>query len=65
MGTKNNPKNRGDTGKKKIFDGKEIEPVVFYDTERKLKYLAAKVAKTNDVICGSSGEPLRWANIAD
>ena len=63
MGSKNNPKNRGNGSKKKIFNGKEIEPVVFYDTEKKIKYVSAKVSKSTEVICGKDGNPVRWDEI--
>lgn len=63
MGTKNNPKNRGDSGKKVVFDGKEVEPVMFYDTDRKISYLSVKVSKSNDVICDSDNNPIKWSSI--
>jgi hypothetical protein len=64
MGSKNNPKNRGTAEKKKVFNGKEIEPVVFYDTESKKKYLSAKVSKSTDIVCDKEGSPVRWEDIA-
>lgn len=65
MGTKNNPKNRGDSGKKVIFDGKEVEPVMFYDTDKKVSYLSAKVSKSNDIICNSDNDPIKWENVTN
>lgn len=63
MGSKNNPKNRGAESKKKNFNGKEVEPVVFYDTEKKIKYVSAKVSKSTEVICDKDGNPIRWDEI--
>ena len=63
MGSKNNQKNRGTESKKKVFNGKEIEPIVFYDTEKKLKYVSAKVCKSTEVICDKDGNPVKWADI--
>ena len=63
MGTKNNPKNRGDSGKKVVFNGKEVEPVMFYDTDKKINYLSAKVSKSNDVICDSNNNPIKWSSV--
>lgn len=63
MGSKNNPKNRGNSSKKKVLNGKELEPVVFYDTEKKLKYVSAKVSKSTEVICDKEGNPIRWNEI--
>ncbi len=65
MGTKNNPKNRGDSGKKVIFDGKEVEPVMFYDTDKKVSYLSAKVSKSNDIICNSDNDPIKWESVTN
>ncbi|MDR1425388.1 MAG: hypothetical protein LBI70_00105 [Rickettsiales bacterium] len=64
MGTKNNPKNRAGTSKNKTFDGKEVEPAVFYDFEKGISYLSAKTIKTNDIVCDSGGRPLKWKNIS-
>ena len=63
MGTKNNPKNRGDAGKKVVFEGEEVEPVMYYDTDKRLNYLSAKVSKSNDIICDSNNNPIRWESI--
>lgn len=63
MGSKNNPKNRGFVEKKKFYQGKEIEPVVFYDKENSKKYLSAKFCKTTDIICGNNGEPIKWEDV--
>jgi hypothetical protein len=63
VGTKNNPKNRAGTTKNRVFGGKEIEPALFYDFEGGTRYLSAKVTKTNDLICGGDGKPLKWKDI--
>jgi hypothetical protein len=63
VGTKNNPKNRVGASKNKVFGGKEIEPAVFYDFEKGARYLSAKITKTNDIICGDDGKPLKWKDI--
>lgn len=63
MGSKNNPKNRGSEVKKKVLNGKEIEPIVFYDTERKMKYVSAKVSKSTEVVCDKEGNPIKWNTI--
>ncbi|MDR2760397.1 MAG: hypothetical protein LBB09_00940 [Rickettsiales bacterium] len=65
MGSKNNPKNRGNAEKKKIVDGKEVEPIEFYDPEAKKNYLGAKFSKTTDIVCDKDGVPLRWGDISD
>ncbi|MDR2778035.1 MAG: hypothetical protein LBB13_00810 [Rickettsiales bacterium] len=64
MGTKNNPKDRMGADRNKVIGGKECEPALFYDFDRKIKYLSAKIAKTNDIVCGNDGLPLRWKEIA-
>lgn len=63
MGSKNNPKNRAGNVKKKVLNGKEIEPIVFYDTEKKLKYVSAKICKSVEVICDKEGNPVKWSDI--
>lgn len=63
MGSKNNPKNRGNVSKKKVLNGKEIEPVVFYDTEKHMKYVSAKVSKSIEVVCDKNGNPVKWSDI--
>ena len=65
MGSKNNPKNRGSGIKKKVFNGKELEPVVFYDTEKKIKYVSAKVSKSTEVVCDKEGNPVKWGDIVE
>lgn len=65
MGSKNNPKNRGAEGKKKTYNGKEIEPIMYYDTEKKQKYLSAKISKTADVVCDENRTPVKWDDIAN
>ena len=63
MGSKNNPKNRTGGDKKVMYNGKEIEPVVFYDTENKKKYVSAKYAKTSDIILDAKGNPIKIDDI--
>lgn len=63
MGSKNNPKNRAGNIKKKVLNGKEIEPIVFYDTEKKVKYVSAKICKSTEVICDKEGNPIKWSDI--
>jgi hypothetical protein len=65
MGSKNNPKNRGSNEKKKVFNGKEVEPVVFYNVENKQKYLSAKYVKTTDIVCDADGVPMHWKDIRE
>ena len=65
MGSKNNPKNRTGGDKKKVYNGKEIEPIVFYDTEKKKKYISAKYAKTSDIVLDGKGNPIKWDDIAE
>ena len=65
MGSKNNPKNRTGGDKKKVYNGKEIEPIVFYDTEKKKKYISAKNTKTSDIVLDGKGNPIKWDDIAE
>ncbi len=65
MGSKNNPKNRGSALKKKVVNGKEVEPIVFYDTEKKIKYVSAKVSKSIEVVCDKNGDPVKWSSIVE
>ena len=65
MGSKNNPKNRTGSDKKKMYNGKEVEPIVFYDTEKKKKYISVKYAKTSDIILDDKGNPIKWDDIAE
>jgi hypothetical protein len=64
VGTKNNPKNRAGSSRNKTFNGKEVEPAVFYDFENGTKYLSAKITKTNDIVFGGDGKPLKWKDIS-
>lgn len=65
MGTKNNPKNRAAKVEKKKFDGREIEPVLYYGMNSGHgKYMAAKFVGTIDMIADTSGKPLPWATFA-
>lgn len=64
MGTKNNPKNRGADGAKKMLQGKELEPVLYYGKYAGHgKYMAARFVKTNDMILDKNGKPLQWSEI--
>ena len=65
MGSKNNPKNRGTGNKNKVFNGKEVEPIMFVDPVNKKKYLSAKYLKTTDIICGEDKNPIRWDAILE
>jgi len=64
MATKNNPKNKGSSGEKKFFDGKEIEPIK-YDGSYigHGKYMASKYAKTLEMVIGKDGKPVAWSDI--
>ncbi|MDR2777322.1 MAG: hypothetical protein LBB24_00945 [Rickettsiales bacterium] len=64
MGTKNNPKNRAGASKNRMFNGKEVEPAMFYDFENGANYLSAKVTKTNDMVFGDDGRPLKWKDMS-
>lgn len=64
MGSKNNPKNRGGSAKTKIYNGKEVEPIMFISPVKgEGKYVSAKYAKTSDIICGEDKKPIRWNDI--
>ncbi|MDR1498906.1 MAG: hypothetical protein LBS34_01285 [Rickettsiales bacterium] len=63
MGTKNNPKNRGTSEKKKVWNDKEVEPIMIIDTERGEKFLAVKIAKSSELVLGENGNPLKWDSI--
>jgi hypothetical protein len=63
MGTKNNPKNRGVSEKKKKLDGNELEPILVYEPESGEKYLAAKVVKSSELLLDGSDNPIRWSTI--
>lgn len=63
MGTKNNPKNRGSTEKKKILNGKELEPIMIIDPESGEKYLSAKISKSTEIILGKNSSPMKWNEI--
>ena len=65
MGTKNNPKNRGNATKGKIMNGKELEPIEIIDPINGKKFISAKVAKTNDIIFDKSGNPIKWKDIVE
>lgn len=65
MGSKNNPKNRGEGAKNKKYNGKEVEPIMFVDPINKKKYLSAKYVKTTDIICGADKNPIKWSDISD
>lgn len=62
MGTKNNPKNRAKAAEKKKHDGKELEPVLYCGTHAGHgKYVAAKYAGSNNLVCDEVGKPTPWA----
>ncbi len=62
MGTKNNPKNRVKAIEKKKYDGKEIEPVLYYGMHSGHgKYMAAKFIGTSNMILDEKGKPIPWA----
>jgi hypothetical protein len=63
MSTKNNPKNRSIATKGKVVNGKDVEPLMFYDFSKKTKYLSAKISKTNDVVCDGDNNPVRWKDL--
>jgi len=64
MATKNNPKNKGLSGGKKFFNGKEVEPIKYIGTYAGHgKYMAAKYLKTTDVVMDPSGKPIAWSSI--
>ncbi|MFC1659402.1 hypothetical protein ACFL0U_02450 [Pseudomonadota bacterium] len=66
MGTKNNPKNRGKEGGKKIYQGRELEPVMYYGKHAGHgSYMSARFVKTNDMLCDKDGKPLQWSEIID
>lgn len=63
MGTKNNPKNRAKAGKKKQFNGKEVEPVLYHGANcGHGKYIAAKYAG-GDLVVDESGKPVAYDQI--
>ena len=65
MATKNNPKNKGVSGKIKTYNGKEIEPIMYDGTlVGNGKYLSAKFAKSTEIILDPATEkPILWKNI--
>ncbi len=64
MATKNNPKNKGLSGGKKFFNGKEVEPIMYVGTYAGHgKYMSAKYAKTTNIITDPSGKPIAWNSI--
>ena len=64
MGTKNNPKNRVKTIKKKQYNGKDIEPIYYYGVHAGHgKYMAAKYAGTPQIVIDSANRPMQWAEI--
>lgn len=63
MGSKNNPKNRTGEKQKKLFNGKEIEPILFVGSKDEGKYVSAKYSKTADLILNSSNRPIRWSEL--
>lgn len=64
MATKNNPKNKGLSGGKKFVNGKEVEPIKYIGTYAGHgKYMAAKFAKTTEIVLDQSGKPVAWNSI--
>lgn len=64
MATKNNPKNKGLSGGKKFWNGKEIEPIKYIGSYAGLgKYMSAKYTKTTEIILDSKGKPVVWDDI--
>lgn len=61
MGTKNNPKNRGKNNKKKIMNGKVLEPILCVLGKKKV--ICAKYAKTSNIVCDDKQNPIPWDNI--
>ena len=65
MGSKNNPNNRGQETAKKTVGGREVEPIMFVGAGKESgKFMAAKFAKTNDLVLDEKGNPVRWTNIS-
>ena len=64
MATKNNPKNKGSSGGKKMYNGKDIEPIKYIGTYAGHgKYMSAKYAKTTEIILDAAGKPIKWSDI--
>jgi hypothetical protein len=65
MGTKNNPKNRGKNNQKRKFNGKEIEPVLYYgNAAGHGKYMAAKyIGTTQLVFLPNVTSPAEWSQL--
>jgi hypothetical protein len=61
MATKNNPKNKGQSGNKKFFNGKELEPIMYYGNYLGLgKYMSAKYTKTTEIVLDANSVPVKW-----
>ncbi len=64
MGTKNNPKNRVKANKKKVYQGREVEPILYFGKHAGHgKYIAGKYAGTNEIIMDTNSKPLPWDDI--
>ena len=65
MGTKNNPKNRAKGTKKKQFDGKDVEPILYNGTHiGHGKYIAAKFSGSTQLVTASEEKkPISWDSI--
>lgn len=62
--TKNNPNARRGALEKRVYKGMELEPVKYYGKHvGQANYVAARQAKTNNIITDENGVPLRWENI--
>ena len=64
MGTKNNPKNRGKVLKKKTYNDKDVEPILYVGNHAGHgKYITGKYVGTTQVVADESGKPLPWGDI--
>jgi hypothetical protein len=64
MGTKNNPKNRGKTIKKKTHNNKDVEPILYVGNHAGHgRYITGKYAGTAQIISDDNGKPLPWESI--
>lgn len=64
MGTKNNPKNRGKVVKKKTYNGKEVDPILYVGNHSGHgRYIAGKYSGTNQIVVDNVGKPLPWQSI--
>lgn len=60
MGTKNNPANRGQSGKGKTYDNKPVKPVRYIGTHvGHGKYIAAQY-DNGQMVVDQNGKPIPW-----